>query len=419
MYSSPELPTNQKPSPFLINDVMTLMFNRLGLGHNAMKEFCGILGIPTMTLMTFQKEWQFVHRILEANGYVLYWSVAVVHAMHYDLQPDFGGNWHKRSHTSMHGVAAVIEVVTGLVVDYEVLSTYCHSCSLKRCKFTNDHAAFDAWYRDHKEDCSINFHSSTNSMEVTAAKQLWSRSVDCHGLMYTGMLGDGDSKAHKAVVDMQLYDPDVEIVKECLNHTHKCMGTALLELAKGQKLGGRGEGRLTKEKALRMQQYYRYALNAVAGNVDDMRNRVWATLFHCVSTDDDPYHRRSPSSKMSWCFYQRALANNQDPPPHADHQKHLLAHDVVEAMVPIYQRMSDPNLLSHMLKGKHQNYNGCLHSVIWSRCSKTPLWPPQGNGCSRSCSWLVQRWCVSSCGGDRLAGNRGERDHSTICREKR
>lgn len=120
----------------------------------------------------------------------------------------------------------------------------------------------------------------------TAAKQLWSRSVDRHCLMYTGMLGDGDSKSHKAVVDMQPYGPDVEIVKECLNHAHKRMGTALLKLAKDQKLGGRGEGRLTKEKALRMQQYYRYALNVGAGNVDDMRNRVWATLFHSVSTDD-------------------------------------------------------------------------------------------------------------------------------------
>ena len=67
----------------------------------------------------------------------------------------------------------------------------------------------------------------TAASTFTAAKQLWSRSVDRHGLMYTGMLGDGDSKAHKAIVDMQPYGPDVEIVKvECLNHAHKRMGTA-------------------------------------------------------------------------------------------------------------------------------------------------------------------------------------------------
>ena len=32
----------------------------------------------------------------------------------------------------MYGVAAVIDVLTGLVVDYIVLSKFCHACTLKR-----------------------------------------------------------------------------------------------------------------------------------------------------------------------------------------------------------------------------------------------------------------------------------------------
>ena len=40
-------------------------------------------------------------------------------------------------------------------------------------------------------------------------------------------------------------------------------------------------------------------------------------------------------------------------------------------MVPVYERMSDTNLLSRMVKGKTQNANESLHSVIWSRCPKT------------------------------------------------
>ena len=32
----------------------------------------------------------------------------------------------------MYGVAAVIDVLTGLVVDYVVLSKYCHACSMKK-----------------------------------------------------------------------------------------------------------------------------------------------------------------------------------------------------------------------------------------------------------------------------------------------
>ena len=73
-YSSPELPSDKKPSPFLINDLMTLIFNRLGLGHTAMVEFCGVLGMPAMHLKTFQKkEFNIVRKTLEATENVC-WS---------------------------------------------------------------------------------------------------------------------------------------------------------------------------------------------------------------------------------------------------------------------------------------------------------------------------------------------------------
>ena len=56
VYSSPELPSDRKPSPFVINELVTLLFSRLGLGHTAMKEFCGVLGMRGMHLKTFQKK---------------------------------------------------------------------------------------------------------------------------------------------------------------------------------------------------------------------------------------------------------------------------------------------------------------------------------------------------------------------------
>ena len=70
----------------------------------------------------------------------------------------------------MYGVAAVIEIVTGLVVDYVVLSTYYHSCSLKHSAFQGQPGAFYALYKGHKEDCSVNYAGSSNAMEVEAAK---------------------------------------------------------------------------------------------------------------------------------------------------------------------------------------------------------------------------------------------------------
>ena len=40
-------------------------------------------------------------------------------------------------------------------------------------------------------------------------------------------------------------------------------------------------------------------------------------------------------------------------------------------MIPIYERLSDSNLLKRMIRGKTQNANESLHNVIWSRYPKT------------------------------------------------
>ncbi len=103
----------------------------------------------------------------------------------------------------------------------------------------------------------------------------------------------------------------------------KGLGIALLNLTKEFRLGGRGRGRLTKEKALKLQYYYRFAITNNVGNIDGTRNAIWANLLHCMSTDDAPHHSRCPNSPSSWCFYNRALANDQEPPAHEDNRWNL------------------------------------------------------------------------------------------------
>ena len=84
---------------------------------------------------------------------------------------------------------------------------------------------------------------------------LWTRSEARHQLRYTGFLSDGDSKAHK---------PEPIVKEGCINHAHKQKGTALINHSKQNKLGGRCEGMLTEEKAIRFQHYYR---NAIVNNI--------------------------------------------------------------------------------------------------------------------------------------------------------
>ncbi|GFU82663.1 uncharacterized protein TNCV_2900041 [Trichonephila clavipes] len=47
-----------------------------------------------------------------------------------DITVTYDGTWHKRGHTSLYRIGIVIDVLTNIVVDFEVLSKYCHECSM-------------------------------------------------------------------------------------------------------------------------------------------------------------------------------------------------------------------------------------------------------------------------------------------------
>ena len=79
------------------------------------------------------KERRVLQCIIQNTQDVLTESVAKVKEAYIELYDDedvetdcitvsYEGSWQKRSHTSLYGVAAVINVLTGLVIDYEILS---------------------------------------------------------------------------------------------------------------------------------------------------------------------------------------------------------------------------------------------------------------------------------------------------------
>ena len=63
-----------------------------------------------------------------------------------------------------------------------------------------------------------------------------------------------------------------------------------LEFAQELLLGGAGHGRLIQAKAIQFQNYYRGAVMDNICNSKAMRKVIWATIFHCASTEDNPQH---------------------------------------------------------------------------------------------------------------------------------
>ncbi|GFX92987.1 uncharacterized protein TNCV_139311 [Trichonephila clavipes] len=141
-------------------------------------------------------------------------------------------------------------------------------------------------------------HTSLNGvvtawgMDVEDALRIFNRSEVLHNLRYTQYLGDGDSKPYKAVLESKPYK-DVNIEKlECVGHVEKRKGTRLRALKlklKGKKLEDKkslgGRNRLTGAEIDKLQIYYSLAIRNNWGNLSDMKQAIWATFFHKISTD--------------------------------------------------------------------------------------------------------------------------------------
>lgn len=150
-------------------------------------------------------------------------------------------------------MGVVVDLLTGLVLDYEVLSNFCTPCAQAKARCGEDVDAFSNWYRDHESVCEKNHNGSANSMESEAALKIFARSVDKHGLRYTTVLSDGDTKTVANLNKAKIYG-DTQIVKEeCVNHIAKKMFGRLDRFstrmkAAGNPVGGRGRGKITKAR---------------------------------------------------------------------------------------------------------------------------------------------------------------------------
>ena len=61
-----------------------------------------------------------------------------------DIAVSFDGSWQKRGFKSHNGMASVIDLLTGFIIDFEVLSNYCG-----KCKVAEEQSYDDDWKAKH------------------------------------------------------------------------------------------------------------------------------------------------------------------------------------------------------------------------------------------------------------------------------
>ncbi|GFV82766.1 uncharacterized protein TNCV_4147341 [Trichonephila clavipes] len=263
---------------------------------------------------------------------------------------------------SNNGVGCVIDLLTGFVIDYEVMSKRCGECEQTKFAPEEDSAEFRIWYEGHQDVCSATHVGSSDAMEVNEAVKLWERSESI-GFRYTTLLSDGDSKSFLELKERNVYGSETQIKKEeCINHLSKRLGTALRQRVKdwrvkGVTLGGKKRGSLKEETKEKLTRYYTNAIRKNKGDVEEMKTAIYTTLFHCMSTDQKPQHKKCPSGIDSRCFYQSSLARGKKPGFHKDRVKTPINEEYLPKILPIYQRLASSELLSRCVRGLTQNSN--------------------------------------------------------------
>lgn len=362
--SDPKPSSGSARDSFALNVKAVLAARAIGVGHDQLVRFCSILGLPKpLHQKTFHNISKKVHaaatkavseNLAEAR------RATAPKAGQSDITVMSDGTWQKRGHKSHNGGTA-ISVDTGLCLDFEVLSNYCHGCNQHQII---DEPEEEVWQAFHSPVCEKNVDCSSHAMETEAALRIWRRTQTYSTeLQFTTFLSDGDSKAYTAVSNAEVYGSTAVTKEDCTNHVAKRLGTALRKLKtplpRGEKLG---------DKAIQqLQRYYQIAITSNRGSVRGMYRAIWATYFHSCSTDGASSHKFCPDGEESWCKHKRAIALQAPAPAHTP----LLTKAQGKAVLPIYQRLTDAKLLARCLQGKTQNAAESLNSKIWMLCPKT------------------------------------------------
>ena len=192
-------------------------------GYNGYQRYCGALHMPSMCKAVYYQHTQSLYNKMHDHYNEL---ITIIHdriRRYYReklgvtpedgilaLEVSFDGSYAKRGYKSQYCLGIVIEVYTGWIVDFSVMS---------KCRLCKDTGLVECPHGEHI--------GSSGSMEPKIAKILWDRSRTI-GFEYKVMVADGDSATYMIIKDT--YGPNSVVKEDCINHVGKRMTSRLMTL---------------------------------------------------------------------------------------------------------------------------------------------------------------------------------------------
>lgn len=132
--------------------------------------------------------------------------------------------------------------------------------------------------------------------------------------------------------------------------------------------GLEGRGKLTSKLIDDLSIYYGLAIRRNHDSLSKMKNEIWATFCHKLSTDANPQHDKCPSGADSWCSWEKARATETLA---GYKHKPAIPEKIFNAIKPVYEELSSDDLLTRCLGGFTQNNNQSFNSKVWVMAPKT------------------------------------------------
>ena len=125
-------------------------------------------------------------------------------------------------------------------------------------------------------------------------------------------------------------------------------------------MGGGGKGCLTNSVINGLTFFCGGAIRNYPGDVDGIHREIWAVFHHSLSCDEKHNHQFCPSGSDSWCKFNRALANDEEPPKHTP----MLPMDLGPYIKPVFTELSKLELLEKCVLGATQNQNESFNNIV-------------------------------------------------------
>ena len=339
----------------------------------------------------------------------------------------YDGAYQQRSGKSGGGFSrycfgAAISVETGKVLSYGVACNSCRICSNYANQLRTEAISYDEFQEKkelHAPHCAAKYSAYASVQLESALAPSVVRSALSRGIIFSGIVTDGDNKTYEVLRKADLYrevGADIERL-ECLAHVAKRLKTNLckaqekclksnrtekeiqkrLMTAKSmpqsriKKELGSFKGKLRKDSTKRavwgLQQsksiqtisdataaqiasYFKLAVKRNPENVRAIVDAVNAIPLHLSANDDnaDEHHRLCPKGHNSWCRYQSALSKGIPFPRHPNY----LSLDAAKVVEKVFKEFAynTPNFIEKVQQGHTSNHNESLHSVLWTMVHK-------------------------------------------------